>query len=203
MILQGQVGPQQLAAGAVPTVSLGKGGEILNSEYQGRYYSLAYAGKVFGTSLQAAIALSTLSATYTGLLIFNPQGSGINAAVLQCAVAVATAPAGVSNMHYEGTLTSQTTAVTNTTSVATFNTLFGNTAAAACGSSRAATLPAAPVAVRALGGGPNATGSVTTPFIVDDLGGLFILGPGTYVGLGYLTTAVSVVASFHWSELPQ
>ena len=203
MNLQGQVGPQQLASGVVANVALGKGAEVLNSEYQGRYYSLAYAGKVFGTSLQSAIALSTLSATYTGLLIFNPQGSGINAAVLQCAVAVATAPAGVSNMHYEGTLTSQTTAVTNTTAVASFNTLFGNTSAAACGSSRAATLPAAPVAVRALGGGPNATGSVTTPFIVDDLGGLFILGPGTYLGLGYLTTAVSVVASFHWSELPQ
>jgi hypothetical protein len=203
MNLQGQVGPQQAASGAILNVALGKGAEVLNSEYQGRYYSLAYAGKVFGTSLQAAIALTTLNSTYTGLLIFNPQGSGINAAVLQCSVAQATAPAGISNMHYEGTLTSQTTAVTNTTPVAIFNSLFGNTSIAASGSSRAATLPATPVAVRALGGGPVATGSLTSGFTCDDIAGLMILGPGTYLGLGYLTTAISVVASFYWSELPQ
>jgi hypothetical protein len=203
MLFQGQVSPQQLAAGVQATVALGKGAEMLVSEYQGRYYSLAYAGKVFGICNQAAAALSTLSATYTGLLFFNPIGSGINAILLQTAVALATAPGGISNIHYESTLTAQTTAVTNTTPRASFSTLFGNTAASTCSGSVSATLPAAPVAVRALGGGPVATGSTVAPFILDDVAGSMIFGPGTYVGLGYLTTAISVVASFYWAELPQ
>lgn len=203
MLFQGQVSPQQLAAGVQANVALGKGAEMLVSEYQGRYYSLTYAGKVFSACNQAAKALTTLSATYTGHLIYNPLGSGVNAILLQCSVAVATAPAGISNMHYEGTLITQTTAPTTNTTNTVFNNLFGNTSVAQSSSYNVSTLPAAPVAVRALGGGPNATGSVTTPFIVDDIAGLMIVGPGTYVGLGYLTTAISVIASFTWAELPQ
>jgi hypothetical protein len=203
MLFQGQVSPQQLAAGVQANVALGKGAEMLVSEYQGRYYSLAYAGKVFSACNQAAKALTSLSSTYTGHLIYNPLGSGINAIILQCAVAVATAPAGVANMHYEGTLSTQSTAPSSNTANTVFNNLFGNTSIAASASYNVSTLPANPVAVRALGGGPNATGSVTTPFIVDDIAGLMILGPGTYLGLGYLTTAISVVASFSWAELPQ
>lgn len=203
MLFQGQVSPQQLAAGVQSTVALGKGAEMLVSEYQGRYYSLAYAGKVFGACNQAAKALTSLSSTYTGNLTYNPIGSGINVILLQVAVAVATAPAGIANMHYEGTLTAQTTAPSSNTANTVFNSLFSNTTVGSGVNYNVSTLPAAPVAVRGLGGGPNATGSVTTPFIVDDLAGLMILGPGTYLGLGYLTTAISVVASMHWAELPQ
>lgn len=203
MLFQGQVGPQQLQSGVQANVALGKGGEMLVSEYQGRYYSLAYAGKVFSSANQAAKALTLLSSTYTGHLIYNPLGSGVNAILLQVCVAVATAPAAISNMHYEGTIGVQTTAPVTNTANTVFNNLLGNTQVAASASYNVSTLPVTPVVIRALGGGPNATGSVTTPFIVDDIGGALILSPGTYIGLGALTTAISVVASFTWAELPQ
>lgn len=202
MLLQGQVGPQTLSNGVQANIALGKAAEPLVSEFQGRYYSLAYAGKVFSACNQAAKALTTLSSTYTGHLIYNPIGSSINLSILQCAVAVATAPAGVSTMHYEGTLIVQNAAPTSNTVNTVFSNLLGSSFTGQGNSYNISTLPTAPVAIRGLGGGPNATGSTTTPFIVDDLAGLFVLLPGTYIGLGYLTTAISVVASFHWSELP-
>ena len=203
MILQGQVGVQQLAPGAQPIVSLGKAGEVLVSETQGRYYTLAYNGKVFSSANQAAKALTLLSSTYTGHLLYNPLGSGINCVVLQCAVSIATAPAGIADMHYEGSSIVQTTAPSSVTSNTVINSLLGNTAVGATASYNVATLPVTPTVLRGLGGGPNATGSVSTPFIMDDLGGVIIIAPGTYMGLGALTTAISVVASFHWAELPQ
>jgi hypothetical protein len=203
MILQGQVGPQQLGAGVTANVALGKGAEVSVSEYQGRYYQLAYAGKIFSACLQAGVALSTLSATATGFILTNTLSSGINLALLQVSVAVTTAPAGIANMHFEGTRTVQSTAVTQTTPLVVFSNLLGGNSIGVGLAASAATLPVAPVALRALGGGPNATGSVTTPFIVDDIAGSFIIGPGCYMNLGYLTTAISVLASFHWSELPQ
>ena len=203
MLFQGQVSPVQLASGVQAPVALGKGGEMLVSEYQGRYYSLAYAGKVFSASNQSAKALTLLSSTYTGNLVYNPLGSGVNAILLQCAVAVATAPGGISNMHYEGTSIVQPTAPTTNTANTVISNVLGNTQVAASANYNVTTLPATPTIIRALGGGPNATGSVTTPFIVDDIAGLIILTPGTYLGLGALTTAISVVATMTWAELPQ
>jgi hypothetical protein len=203
MLLQGAVGNQQLQDGANNIARAGKGGELMVSELNGRYYELCYRGKVFSACSQSAVALSTLSSTYTGFIVANNPGTSTNLVILQVAVAVATAPAGVSNMHYEGTLTFQPTACTAGTALTTFSTLFGSGLSSVGLAKTATSTPNTPVAVRALGGGPNATGSVTTPFIVDDIAGQIILGPGTYLGLGYLTTAISVVASATWAELPQ
>jgi hypothetical protein len=202
MLFQGSVGPQSLTLGVQATASLGRGGEVLVSEYQGRYFNLAYQGKVFCSANQSAKALTLLSSTYTGHLIYNPVGSGFNAILLQCAVAVATAPAGISNMHYEGTNIPQPLAPTSVTSNTVTSGMLGQNSTGVSQSYNVATLPFTPTVIRALGGGPNATGSVTTPFIVDDMGGILVLTPGTYLGLGALTTAISVVASFHWAELP-
>lgn len=204
MLLQGQVGPQQLGAGVQANLALGKAGEALVSEFHGRFYSLCYANKVFSESNQAAKALTTLSTTYTGNLLYNPVGSGFNLIVLQCLIAIATAPAGISNIHHEGTQLVQTAALSGLTANTVINNNFGN-AASVVGVGlgyNVATLTLTPTIVRAIGGGPNATGSVTTPFINDEINGAIILGPGTFMGLGYLTTAVSVVATYTWAELP-
>lgn len=194
----------QFQSGVSATLSLGKQGEVLVSEFQGRYYSLCYAGKVFNSCTQAVVTLSSLSGTYTGLCITNPWGSSVNLAVLQCCVALASAPAGISTVHHEAAFPPLSkTAVTQGTANTVYNALIGYGAVGAGLAATAATLPLAPVAIRAVGVGVNATGSATTiPFALDDIAGSLILAPGTYMGLGYVTTACSVIASYHWAELP-
>jgi hypothetical protein len=204
MQIQGQVGPQQVVAGDTPNIAQGKGAEILVSEYQGKYYTLAYAGRVFMTCNQTVATLSTLSTTYTGLLVANPIGSGVNAILLQCAVALASAPAGISTVGHQASVTIQKTNITNGTANTIYNGVLGGPAATVCVASVAATLPTAPVQVRSLGVGVTATGAAAPiAFALDDIAGSLILPPGTYCGLGYVTTAPAVIASYHWCELPQ
>ena len=204
MLLQGTIGPQTLQNEASANLSVGKSAEAFGSSYQGRYYQLCYAGKVYNSCLQASTALSTLSTTYTGLMITNPVGTGFNCVMLQCCIAVSSAPAGISTMHHEGTKIFQPTAVTQGTPNTVQNMLLGNLTLGVGLAASASTPPATPVALRAIGGGTNATGSVQcTDSIIDEIAGAMILAPGTYIGLGYLTTAISVIASYHWAELPQ
>lgn len=195
----------QFQSGATPTLALGKQGEVFVSELQGRFYSLAYAGKVFGSATQANTTLSSLSGTYTGLVITNPWGTGVNLALLTCAIAMASAPAGISTIHHEAAFPPLSkTAVTQGTPSVVYNALVGNAAIGAGLAATAASLPIAPVAIRQIGLGVNATGSTTTfGYNVDDISGMIILEPGTYCGLGYLTTAMNVMASYHWAEIPQ
>lgn len=202
MQFQGLVGSVQYADGAQPAARQGKGGELMVSELNGRYYELTYRGKVFSACTQTAIALSTKSTTATGLILTNPLGSGVNLMLLSIQVALATAPAGISNIHLEANAAVQGTAVTHTTPLTVVNALLGANTLGVGLADSAATLPATPTVIRAIGGGPVATGSVAAPFIYDDVAGQIIIGPGTNVSLGYVTTAISVIASFFWAELP-
>jgi hypothetical protein len=204
MQLQGIVGVQQVQTGAQPAVAQGKGAEVLVSEYQGKFYTLTYAGKVFSAPNQAVKALTTLSTTYTGNLVWNPIGSGVNVILLQCAVALASAPGGISTIQHQGIGFVQATAPSSNTANTVYNNFLGNTTVGLGVSYNISTLPTAPVVVRAIGAGVNATGSATViGFVLDDIAGSLILSPGTYCGLGYITTVASVVASYHWCELPQ
>lgn len=201
--IQGQVGTQQLQTGVQANLALGKGAELLVSEFQAKYYSLCYAGKVYNTANQAVSTLSTLSTTYTGLMISNPFGSGFNSIVLQCCVAFASAPGGISTVHHEGAPAIHKTPVTQGTPNTVYNSLIGSPALGVTLGASASTPPNTPVVLRSIGCGVNATGSATTiPFVMDDIAGGMILQPGTYVGLGYVTTACNVIASYHWCELP-
>jgi hypothetical protein len=198
----GQLSPPPAQAGISATLGLGRNTEVLNSQMHARFFYLTYAGQVYSICNQAVATLSTLSTTYTGLLVINPFGSGFNAVLLQCSVALASAPAGISTIGHQGITTIQKTAVTNGTPTTVYCGLLGG-AAGACTGSVAATLPTAPIQIRSIGCGVNATGSATTiPFALDEIDGSIILQPGTYLGLGYVTTAPAVIASYHWAELP-
>jgi hypothetical protein len=92
-------------------------------------------------------------------------------------------------------------AVTQTTPLTVRSALLGAGAAAVGLAASAVTLPAAPVVVRPVGGGPVATGSVTSPFIRDEIAGLLTIAPGCALSLSALTTAISVLCSITWEEL--
>jgi hypothetical protein len=164
------------------------------------YRELAMRGQLFMASLQAVVALSTLSVTATGFILTNPAGSRHNIALMDVCVALASAPAGIATVHVAYGAKSNT-AVTQTTPLTVRSGLLESVRGVGLAASEA-TLPAAPVAIRAIGGGPVATGSVTSPFIRDEVRGQIIIPPGSSLSLGYITTAISVVASMCWAELP-
>jgi len=202
MIIRGEVGEQFLSDGADSRFRQGRQGELMVSELHGRYYEAALRGRVFCAANQAAAALSLLSATATGLILTNPAGSGKNLELLEIAVALATAPAGIATLGLAANVNVVAAAVVHTTPLIVRPTLIGGSLGAVGLADSAATLPAAPVLIRGIGGGPVATGSVTAPFIKDDVGGAIILAPGTAISLSAFTTAISVIASFTWAEWP-
>lgn len=200
MLIQGRVGTQTVADGNYAPLRQDNFGALLSSQMGGKYQELVKRGLVFLSANQAARAVSLLSATCTGLCLSNSPGSTVNLVVLVVCVGIATAPAGAATLSLAaGTLS--TTAVTHTTPETVRNAFIGNTSTGQGLVDRAATLPAAPVIVRALTG-PVAASSISPPYIRDDVDGAIILAPGTSLSLSADTTAVSTIASIMWAELP-
>lgn len=90
--VQGQVGPQVLADGAVQTMRLGKTAETIVQELHGRFYEQAYRGALFSagagvTALSGNTIILTASATPI-VGVYNPSSSTVNLVILQIAAAV-------------------------------------------------------------------------------------------------------------------
>ena len=202
MLIQAQVGNQSANDGFTTDLRAGRGGELMVSRLNPREYELVRLGRVFTASNQAVKALSTLNVTCTGFALSNPLGSGTNLVLLDVCVALVSAPAGIASVHIAAQMLPHGTAVAHTSSLSVRNFLLGGPVAGVGVVDDEATLPATPVAIRAIGGGPVATGSIHAPFIKDDVGGQIIVAPGTNISLGYVTTAISVIASMTFAELP-
>ena len=200
-LFQGNVGLQSLGDGATNVYArLSRFASLVVDENQGRFYELASRGKIFSAANQVAQALSTKSKTATGFILNNPIGSNVQVSLLDVCVALATAPAGISNIHLEGNAAQQAVIPTTLTAETVINNQMGNATTGVANVWNAATLATAPTVIRAIGGGPVATGSVNSPYIRDEVAGQLILLPGTLIMLGYVTTAISAVASMAWTE---
>lgn len=166
----------------------------------GEYISSG-SDNVFVAANQAGQALSTaLSTTQTGFTLSNPANSGYNLVILQIRVAFTTAPAGIATVVAAANVNPIAAAVVHTTPLTVRNAKIGGGAASVAFADSAATLPVAPVVVRALGG-PVATGSVSQPQVVDDVNGAIVLTPGTALSINCLTTAISAITSVTWREV--
>src|ERR1700752_95329 len=115
-IVQAQVGPQVDADGAAPNLRAAKTGALVVQDAHGRYTESVYRGNVFSGANHAAHALSTaISATQTGFPLTNPAGSGKNLIVLDACIALASAPAGISDLVWAANVNPAAAAVTQTT----------------------------------------------------------------------------------------
>src|SRR5438105_1628891 len=84
---QGAAGVQNnLDSPNLLTVRLGKQGEQMVSELHGRYYEQTYRSNVYGINGALTTTTAAGAATFTGLLVGNPAGSGINVALQKCFV---------------------------------------------------------------------------------------------------------------------
>ena len=196
-LIEGVVGSQSISDGVPVKGRFDRDAGLLVSELRGRYTEMATRGKVFMASLAAGVALSTLSTTATGFILTNPVGSGKNIALLYLAFTPTTAPAGAApiGLCYGP---KSTTAVTQTTPLTVRSGLLEAYSGVGLAAS-AATLPIAPVFIAGLNG-PVATANIQGSPIVHDLGGMFVIPPGSNLSLSYLTTAISVLGGMVWAE---
>jgi hypothetical protein len=173
---------------------------LLVSEFNGRYYNMAYAGLVFFGANTAVQALSVASATFTGLALANPVGSSKNLALLEITFATATAPTatGAVVLGYAPVV-----ALTAGSSSGPSSSMIGAGAGSVAKVGASATLGAAPTVMRGLLGVPWSTGVGFAPLsIKDDVGGVIIIPPGQLICIEAITTAISGISSFTWAELP-
>ena len=207
MLLEARTGPAVSSDGAAGETRRGRFNELITNDLGlGRYAEAVLRGQVFWASTQSGIALTTtLSTTATGFILTNPVGSGKNLLLLDTVVALTSAPAGVATLAWAVQFNSPTvTAVTHTTPLTVRPALLSGGGAAGGGvglADSAATLPNTPVALRAIPGGPVASGTLNAAFIRDEVSGLVIMAPGCSINTFALTTAISAVISVWWAEV--
>lgn len=161
-------------------------------------------GKVFTAANTAAVALTAVNVTTTGLVVFNPWGSGKKLIMLDWGWASSVVGTGVGNLGLAVMPASQT-AVTNTTPITVQAADGSGPAGSAAGrASSSATLPAAGVAAKWLGGNIWVTGGTGDhPYILTgSLDGSIILVPGSAVHFTIVTTVMTGLGSFTWAEVP-
>jgi hypothetical protein len=181
----------------------GRQGDQIVSELHGRYYEQAYRQNMFSG---AAVGLTTTvgtATTYTGLVLTNPIGSGVNLVPNKLGLAFLVAFAAASAIGLMRGY-SATTAVVQTTPVTPSNTLTGaNSGKGLLASS--ATLPVTPTIVQIMEAG--LTGAITTTVnsvSLFDLEGSIAIPPGGFLAI-YTSTAsgaASMAASMQWEEVP-
>jgi hypothetical protein len=218
MIIEGVVGPQSKGDGSVSQPRLGRLAELLTSESVGKYYELARRGQSYLAAMQAGAGLGTaLTNTTVTIALYNPPGSGVYGAILQCTVAAAGVPetttATYQNVVYAVQV--QNAFPTSPTNAIVIPSAVGGNLAAAQGSNllkayTAATFstPAtAPVVARVH---PFGVANFTTNAVaggtgaVDYVDGALVIPSGTYCVIQGIatTTQTSGLISVAWAEIP-
>ncbi len=193
----GRVGHKDLSTGNEGELRLGFNGEAIVSGLQGRYAELSRNGLVYFVASQAATTWTiALATTYTGIVVYNPVGSGKSLSILRVGFGLSVAPAGIATMGIIGGLG----ITTHTTPLTPYNAYLGGGTGVGKGDA-ASTLTNAPIWMDTFMGGFTAGALPSTSPAVYDVAGLYTVPPGYYLGIGALTVVVGF-ASIAWTEIP-
>lgn len=219
MLLQGQTGPQVVSDGSLPSLRLGKSGEMIAQELHGRFYEQNYRGNMYSfglsnTTLVAANAIATgLSSTAQPIIgIYNPSTSLYNLVVLQASIVTTTvantavAPGGFMWVYSAGNpgISTGSTPINSKTLVAS-----GSAAKAFAVSTALTGLTNNLAVFRASGiasinaAGPATAISQAVSNTVENVDGSIIVPPGGFIGLmnQVATTTISVSCGIVWEEV--
>lgn len=200
---QGFVGPAgiKLADGTKTSIRMGITGGFIGTPVNGRYCEGSTRQRQFTVCNTGSTAVQLNNPNATGLILYNPPGSGVNFAILEVEVALAGVAAGPCPLILTGNVVPSNAQTTITTALTITPTLAGSAAASAAKAGSVAVMPSATI-VRAIGGSPVAASSINTQLIKDEVAGALVLTPNTAVSLQSLSNQVGVVASFTWAEIP-
>lgn len=179
---------------------IGQQGESIVSELHGRSYEQAVRGNYYGINGALTTTTAAGAATFTGLLVGNPIGSGVNMAVGKCFVsqgAALTAATMIGVMYGPSTLpiTASLTTIVNRNPLGP---------ASKCVATAGQTITAMTSFIVFAGSG---SGAITVPLVVPGVGydfeGGLIIPPG-YALASYtsLVSTTALVFTFSWEEVP-
>jgi len=157
-------------------------------------------GKAFATANQAAKATTALSTTATGLILYNPWGSGKRLILVDARFVYSTIPAAAGAVM----LSMPATVSSAATPLGTAEPIRSASGGAASGHvARAftiATLPVVNVYIAPITVVEIATQS-GSPVPIPE-GGFHII-PGTYAHFSHITTVATGIGSYLWVEVPE
>lgn len=182
------------------TVRMGKQGEQLISELHGRYYEQTYRGNTYGINGALTTTSAAGNATFTGLLVGNPIGSGVNVAVQKAYVsqgAALTAGTMIGVMYGPSTapITASLTTIVNRNPLGPIS---------KCVATAGQTITA-PTSFIVFGG--SGSGAITVPLAMPAVGydfeGSLLIPPG-YFFASYtsLASTTALIFAFQWEEIP-
>lgn len=215
------VGPPattSLATGATPTMLGGKQADGIVSELHGKYYTQNSWGNLFyGANAAAGAAFTIFSnATFVGLILWNPQGSGKNLSIVRASLALDTqASTAMAGWGYTwlinagsgiatGAPFSAFTAITATRGSCTLGATGQGASVALLGSG--ATLTTAFANWRPANFSTS-TGAITVAIAAsqmsEELDGTMIVPPGVAVALtSNILSGFTASGGFIWEEVP-
>lgn len=194
-----QTGPVFVTDGAPVSSRAGNLGEQMVSELHGRYYEQTYRKNMFAVFNQAAVTTTAaLATTFTGLVIGNPYGSGVNCVInkFYCAQFAAGAAAAVGIMTGQSILPITDTLVCR-------NQMVGQAKGKVV--ANAGQTISTPVLERVFGslGSVATTGYGLSSCVAPEMDGSLILPPGFFAA-SYTTvvTTSALIFGFRWEEVP-
>lgn len=210
--VQGKVGIQVTTDGNLADPRIGRRGDVVVSDGAPRLYEATSRGQAFTASTAVAgvtaAGATTLAAT-CAFALFNPQGSGVNVALLRTFVGYISGTLGVGNYVYA--IYPQAATALGGTAVAASallnNGIVGSASGAKATAATGNCLAGAPSILRPTGISHGAyAGAATqgnTPW-VDNVDGGIVLMPGTALALFDLGTAGTtdkLIFGMDWLEL--
>lgn len=201
MQLQGTVGEQKNSNGVVPPgLRQLAQGDLAVSELHARYFEQGRAGNLLSAASQGATNVSVgLATAYTGMLLYNPVGSGVILVPNKVKYSLAAAPAAAANIGIiagfaaAGGVTALTTRLNNQ------STQIGNSNIGKGIALSAATIVTPTWLFELVDAFTAAT--FPPPSAPYDFEGAFQILPGGFMAIG-ATTAVSGYGSIIWEEVP-
>ena len=162
-------------------------------------------GLVFTAANTAAKSVIAVTTAMTGVILYNPAGSGKKLVLLHAGWVWTTAPAAVHNIGLalaspHVTVPSSLTAIGSGVLAADGS---GNAGQSVARAYDAATLPVAPVIQRWSFGATYGSGVGESPAaLIDYIDGALILVPGAVMTFAAVTTTAVGMGSIAWAEVP-
>lgn len=203
MTLTASVGERFLSSGVQTSLRLGKNAELITGDAHGKYYESALNRRLFH-SYGAPATLTAVNTTYTGHLLWNPVGSGVNLVLSEVDLAVSVTSATMTGIALASA--AQATTPTSTTVIERQGNMFLGGAAGAVLAYKAATLTAAGTAFKLLMHNTAAIATTGVDRINIDLGDGVIVPPGYWVALaalGAASASAAVGSTFTYAEIPE
>ena len=206
-----------LADGSTPAQLGGRQGDGIVSGLHGKYYTQSQRNNVFyaGTAV-AGLAFTIFSnASFVGLLLWNPQGSGKNLSLIRCNVTPLSQAATAASGWGYAWINNAGSAVATAAPASVFTAITATRGSAICGpfgqgasvarAGSGATFTTALLWGRAASFGTS-TGAVTTQLsytMSEDFDGMTIVPPGTIFAVtSSILSGITAHATLVWEEVP-